>query len=307
MTDENVALTGGLPIDPALLMELKRIELVTRRRIDTDLLGRYRSAFRGSGLLFSDLREYQPGDDVKHIHWRVTARTGRTFVKSYEEDRHLQVLVAVDISKSTGCGAFDGDRFRSAQQRASEFAGLLTLLGMKSQDSVGLLLFSDQVHSFLPPKRSRMQTRLLLLELMRTRNLPAQTDLRKPLEHLRAHARRGAIIFIVSDFYSPPFESELKALAFSHDVVLVHLADPNPQYLPKSGLVEMRDAEGTGTVLIDASSSRFRDLLLKQRSARSQLVSELAKRSGADYLMLGDGSPLRPLRELMERRSRRMR
>ena len=293
-------------LSPALLADVKRIELVTRRKIDTGMIGNYRSAFRGSGLVFADLREYQPGDDVKHIHWKVSARTGRVFVKSYDEDRQLRVLVAVDVSSSTAAGVYRAQGFRSRQQRAIECAALITLLGARSDDAVGLALFSNRIEEYIRPRRNRLQTQSILLSLMRSRTLTPATDLRAVLTEIRKLERRPAILFIISDFYCPPFEEELRALTFTHDVILLLLDQSPEEELPSAGLVEFVDAESVRRVLVDTSSQSGRQMLRRIYEQRIDAIRRTCERVGVDLLRVS-GNPLAPLAELMRRRTARMR
>ena len=292
-------------ISPGLLTELKRLELITKRKIDTDMVGRYRSAFRGSGLLFSDLREYQPGDDVKHIHWKVTARTGKPFVKSYEEDRQLRIMLLVDVSRSTGFGSFDGEKHRTKHQKALEFASLCAILASKSQDSIGICLFSDRIEEYLPPKKSRTQTQNILLKLMTERQLGPATDLKSALQHINKTERRNSVIFVVSDFFAPPFGDELTSLSFKHDVILVNIEDKIERELPNAGIIELQDAETGGTFVLDSSSPSAKRALQELSLKRRRSLQELCNRSGADLITITE-SVLSPLADLMARRTARM-
>ncbi len=285
----------------SLLAEMGRLELITRRTVDADLIGNYRSAFRGSGLLFSDIREYQPGDDVRRIHWKATARSNRAYVKSYEEDRQLRILVALDTSNSTGVHT---PPFTSRHLRALEFSALITLLAAKSGDSLGLMLFSDQVELYFPPSKSRLQGKKVLYELTASRELRHATNIAQALRHIREREKRSSLIFLISDFFSPPFEDELRALAFRNDVVAVMLDDPRSALLPDVGLVELEDAETGQRRIVDSSMARQRLEQLKEE--RYRRLYELCSRVGADLVRL-EGSPLRPLRELMQQRTNRYR
>ncbi len=293
-------------VSPSLLAEAKRVELVTRRKIDTGLVGNYRSAFRGSGLLFADVREYQPGDDVKHIHWKVSARTGKVFVKSYEEDRQLRILLALDISSSTAAGAFNASAFRSRQQRAIECASLLTLLAAKSDDAVGLALFSNRVEEYIPPRKKRLQTQSILLSLMRKRGLTPATDIKAVLSHLHKQERRPLVLFVISDFYSAPFEQELRSLSFKHDVILTLIDQAADQDLVDCGIVEFEDAESGKRTLIDTSNPNCRSAIRKLSESRVQALKAMCERCSVDLLRIRD-NPIGPLAELMRLRTSRLR
>lgn len=291
----------SLLLDASLRAELKRIELRSRRTVSADMLGQYRSAFRGSGLTFTDIRQYQPGDDTRNIHWKATARTGTVFVKDYEEDRQLRVLLLIDISRSTICG-----RNRSKHTRALEFAAIISSLARSARDAIGICLFADQVYSLVPPKRSRHQFDRVLLELMAQKDLPPGTDLRLALQEVLRHQRRPALMFLVSDFLCEPFFEELRPLAARHDVVCVHLEDPLDFELPKVGLLETKGSEDGRRLLVDTYSRRGRRSLLKRYRERSQRLAEQVKSAGADLITV-DADPLQPLIQLMHRRTRQFR
>lgn len=288
-------------LSPTLLSELRRIELKTRRAIDSDLMGNYRSAFRGSGLIFSDLREYIAGDDVKHIHWKVTARTGKVYVKSFEEDRQQRVLVAVDISNSTNHGAP-----KSKHIKALEFAAVVAMLAQQSHDQLGLCLFSDRVEEFFPPAHSRRQFQKVLLSILKHRQLRKGTDLKGSINYLLQQQRRSSIVFLVSDFLCPPFDEELRALAQRHDLVCVLLEDALDSTFPRAGIAEFRDAESGKVVLVDTSSSSARKQIELTHRRRIERLQSACRLAGADFMRIQDNT-LRPLADLMQRRHARAR
>jgi uncharacterized protein (DUF58 family) len=282
------------------MAELRRIELRTRRSIDADLMGQYRSAFRGTGLVFSDIRQYQPGDDVKHIHWKVTARSPNVYVKSYEEDRQLNIILALDISRSTQFGAD-----KSKHQKALEFSALVALLAKSNQDAIGLCLFSDDVEEFLPARKNRSQIQRILLELMRPRELKPATNIAAAINHLNKYQRRTSIVFLISDFISPSYELELKNLSVRHDVVCVMLEDKLDVTLPQAGLVEFTDAENGQRVLLDTSSLQVRQKLNEMHNTRIEKWKGICKTAGADCIRISENS-LRPLTQLMHQRAERL-
>lgn len=288
-------------LSPGLLAELRRLELKTRRAIDSDLVGNYRSAFRGSGLVFSDIREYIPGDDVKHIHWNATARTGKVFVKSFEEDRQVRVFVAVDISNSTNFGTG-----KTKHLKALEFAAVIAMLAQKNHDLMGLCLFSDVVEEFVHPAGTRRQFHELLLSILRHRELRKGTDVGGALAHIREHVRRPSIVFVVSDFLTPPFADQLRALSVRHDVICVLLEDRIEQDPPRAGIVQFHDAESGKFVLVDTSSAATRRRITELNARKLRNLSDICVSCGADLMRVQD-SVLRPLAELMQRRQSRYR
>lgn len=288
----------------SLLSELRRLELVTRRKVNADMVGVYRSAFRGSGLVFSDLREYQPGDDTRAIHWKASARTGRVLVKSYEEERQLHVVLAVDTSASMLFASGSGAEQRSNQRRALEFAAALAVLAHSSGDAVGLLTFAAGTERYLAPQSRRSQIRRILLELIRERDRPRKTDLAGALEFLRRNVRPHALIFLISDFVAPDHRDQLRALARRCDLICVRLPDTISPDVAGSGLVEFEDPESGERILLDiGADAAALDALARKHSAETEAR---IRGAGADLLTLRH-QPLRQLSELMRARARRMR
>ncbi len=290
-----------LGFNHAHLAELRRLELRSRRKIDSDLIGNYKSAFRGSGLVFSDLREYQPGDDVKHIHWKATARTGRVYVKSYDEDRSLNIIVAVDISNSTSFGGL-----RSKHAKATEFAALVTMLASKGQDGIGLCLFADQIVEFLPARRSRSQVQRVLSTLLTERDLPKATNLGTCLDFLRQHQKRSSVIFVVSDFFSPPFNEELKYLSRKHDVICTLIEDDLDYRLPAAGIIQFFDAESGQRTLVDTTARSTVAALEQRQRERVRNLQQLCQSASCDYITINNNL-LESLTTLMRQRTKRLR
>jgi len=284
----------------ALPAELRRIQLRSRKLVTGDLLGQYRSAFRGSGLVFSDLREYQPGDDIKHIHWKATARTGTVFVKSYEEDRQLRVILAVDTSASMRA-AIGQHSF----SKALEFCALIGSFTQRGNDLLGLQLFADIPGEFLPPKAGPKSFGRILSSLSDYRPQTApSTDTAVALEHIALTVKRPSIIFVVSDFECADFSDALRKLCTRHDVVLVQI-QPTLENLPNAGLVTFRDAESGEICCVDTSSKTVQRAWCKALELRRAASKEIAKRAGADHIVITD-SASRPLIQLMKERVKRI-
>jgi uncharacterized protein (DUF58 family) len=284
----------------ALPAELRRIQLRSRKLVTGDLLGQYRSAFRGSGLVFSDLREYQPGDDIKHIHWKATARTGTVFVKSYEEDRQLRVILAVDTSASM--------RAAIGQQsfsKALEFCALIGSFTQRGNDLLGLQLFADIPGAFLPPKAGPKSFGRILSSLSTevTQAAPL-TNTASALEHISSTVKKPSIIFVISDFECADFLDALSKLSTRHDVVLVQI-QPSLQNLPHAGLVSFRDAESGEICCVDTSSKAVQRAWSKALELRRLATKEIAKQSGSDHIVITD-SASRPLVQLMKERVKRI-
>lgn len=288
-------------ITAANLSEIRRIELRSRRSVNSSLSGQYRSAFRGSGLVFNDIREYQPGDDVKHIHWKVTARSEKVYIKSYEEDRELNIVIALDISSSTTAGSE-----KSKYRRGIEFCGIISMLAKISMDSLGLCMFSDKVEKFLPVSKSRTQIKRILLELMDDRKHHPETNIAEALTYLSQNLRRNSVVFVISDFYSKNYTDELRLLSMKHDVIAVMLEDQLDYDLPNAGLVEFQDAETGEYILLDTGSKKVRSRLKALHENRIEKWKESCRRCGCDYMEIKD-KPLEALSRLMQRRNQRLR
>lgn len=276
--------------------ELRRIQLHSRRLVTGDLLGQYRSAFRGSGLVFSDLREYQPGDDIKHIHWKATARAARVFVKSYEEDRQLRILLAVDSSPSMR--ATLGNQ---ALSKAIEFCSLIGSLTLKGNDLLGLLLFSNTPGEYLPPKAGHTRYSRIIASLL---HAPVEhgnsTDVAAALTHLASTCRKASIVFLISDFECPDFSDALRIAARRHDVVLVHIQPPLNS-LPAAGLALFRDAETGQLCTIDTSNKTVQNYWKQLLEERQRSLHDIARECGAEHIVITDNC-VRPLITLMQER-----
>ena len=284
-------------LNPAFIAEVKKVRLRSRRNVTSQLVSQYRSAFRGIGVVFSDLREYQPGDDVKHIHWRATARTNKVYVKSYDEDRQLSVVVLIDVSASTNYGAP-----RTRYVRSLEFAALLNALTEASGDLIALGLFADSLIEYLPPASSRSHHQHFISRLVAQRSLPQKTDLSETLRALRRKLKRRSVVFLASDFFSPPFDEELRLLSIKHDVICVAMVGNIERELPEVGLVRFADAETGEDVLVDTGHFGARAALTEFVERRMADLAARARAVGADFIRVSE-NPVRPLIELMKSRS----
>ena len=278
--------------------ELRRIQLRSRRLVTGDLMGQYRSAFRGTGLVFTDIREYQPGDDVKHIHWKATARTGKVFVKSYEEDRQLRVLVAVDMSAS-----MRALHQNSGYMKALEFVATVSALTQRGNDLIGLSLFADKPLTYLQPKSGAKRTHQILATLMNEQGSYQGTNLAAALKEISLNLRKPSIIFVLSDFLCPSFETELRTLSTIHDVVLVQIESPLKEG-EALGLVTFTDAETGEQVVVDTSSHMVRQKWNEALEAQRLRIRDTAQSCRADHIVISD-SVIRPLVRLMRERTRR--
>jgi len=268
---------AGASIVPAeVLRQVRLIELRTRGLVNSAFAGEYRSVFKGQGMEFAEVREYQPGDEVRAIDWNVTARMRRPFVRQYEEERELTVMLVVDLSGSERFGTHG--RFKS--ELATELAAVLALAAVRNNDRVGLVLFSDRVEHVVRPRKGRRHALRLLRDLLVVRAEGNGTNIGAAADHLGRMLSQKAIVFMISDFADPALERPLKRLALRHDVVAVTVDDPGERALPDVGLARFVDPETGDTVEVDTSDPEVRRAydatLASEREARQQLLRRLA-------------------------------
>ena len=259
---------------------LSRLEFTVLRRLDGILQGGYRTAFRGVGTDFLDLREYEPGDDVRHIDWNVTARMDTPFVRQYSEDRELTAWLLLDRSKSMGFGPSERPKEQVLCELATTFARLLT----RSGNRVGAMLFDSEIEETLPPRNSRNQVLTLTRNLMREpRARGALTDLTGVLETAVGAIRRRSLIILVSDFIvAPGWERSLLQLTERHEVVAIRLLDPREYELPEAGLIVVEDLETGEQLTVDSSDREFRRRLREAGEEREQELRAATLRAGVD-------------------------
>lgn len=280
---------------------VRRLEIRARRLMENRALGAYDSVFRGHGIEFAEVREYAPGDPFNAIDWKVTARTGRPFIKRFVEERELNVLLAVDVSASTEFGT----RGRTKKDLAIEVAALLGLAAIRNNDRVGLLLFSDTIEAYIRPRRGRQRLRHLLHELVS--HVPSRrgTDVGLALRTAGRVLKTRSLVFVLSDFRDTGFRRDLTALSRRHDVVGFNLTDPGESVLPNAGILEVRDPETGGIGILDLGDSAVREDLERLAKRRIDEVSRTFRRAACDQLRLRTDRPYAPdLATFFARRAR---
>jgi|SRR5262245_3976985 len=286
-----------------LRRQMRRLQLRARRAVEDLLGGAYRSVFKGSGIAFEEVREYQAGDDIRGIDWNVTARMGHPFVKRFIEERELTLLLAVDVSASTRFGT----RAQTKREVAAELAALLAFCAIANNDKVGLVAISDRVEKFVPPRKGTRHALRLMRDILFHEAENTGTNLRAGLDFLNRVLRRRAIVFLLSDFHDNGFAKALRRAARRHDLIAVFHGDPLEEQLPRVGLLEMQDAETGQTVLIDASDAAFRSAFSEAARLRRDAVRQLVHAAGADWLDVStDGSHLDALLRFFRLRERRL-
>lgn len=278
-------------ITPELLAQVRRLTIRSRRAVEEVFSGAYRSAFRGQGLEFAEVREYVPGDDIRSIDWNVTARAGRPFVKRFEEERELTVVVALDLSGSLAFGS----RTRAKRDAAAEAGALLALAAARNRDRVGLLLFTEQVELYLPPGKSRSRALRIARELLAFEPKGKGTDVAGALGFLHRVLRRRSVVFLLSDWRAASFDRPLSLLARKHDVVALEVADPLERESPSRGLLRIRDLETGKTAWVDASSRAARGAWRATVARRAKELDQVFRRAGVPRLSLDADRPVAPV------------
>ncbi len=289
-----------------VLRAVRRIEIATRRAVNAEISGRYHSVFKGQGMAFSEVRPYAPGDDVRHIDWNVSARhqDQGLFVKQYIEERELTVMLLVDMSAS---GEF-GTRGKDKRRLLAEVSALLAFSAIKNNDRVGLLLFSDEVELYLPPRKGRPHVLRVIREVVEHVPTGRGTSLREALGYLNRVQKKKSVTFLLSDFLDEDFERPMKVAMARHDIVAVRATDPAELDLPDLGLVELEDAETQEVRLVDTGSRRVRNLYAARQRRRHQEGKRQLQRLGLDLVDLRtDLDFVRPLVEFFRTRAARMR
>ncbi|HET9464888.1 MAG TPA: DUF58 domain-containing protein [Gemmatimonadales bacterium] len=281
--------------------EVRRIEITTRHLVRDIVAGEYSSAFRGRGVEFAEVREYQPGDDVRTIDWNVTARLGSAYVKRYLEERELTVGFVVDFSASKRFGS----RKRTKGDLATEVCAVLALAAARNNDRVGALFFSDRIEQMVPARKGRRHVLRIISELLSFEPAGSGTDLTAALTYLESVLRRRSVLFVVSDFMASGYQSALGRLARKHDVIAVQLIDPRERELPDAGLMTFRDPESGAWQYVDTGSSAVRSAF-RRRMADFDLDLERSLRErGADLVRLHtDRAYAEPLLAFFRQRER---
>ena len=250
-----------------LLKQVRQIEIRTKGLVNQVFSGEYHSVFKGRGMEFSEVREYNFGDDIRNIDWNVTARFGHPYIKIFEEERELTVILLVDLSGSLAFGSID----KTKQQIAAELSAILAFSALKNNDKVGLFLFSDKIEKFIPPRKGRKHVLRIIRELLSFKPEGRTTNIKAALEHMNHAIKKKSIVFLISDFMDEGYEKILRIVGKKHDLIGIVINDQREKSIPKMGLVKFTDAETGMERWIDSSSSKVQSWI-KQYYAR--LISE---------------------------------
>lgn len=283
-----------------LLKRVRRIEIKTRALTNNIFAGEYHSAFKGRGMSFAEVREYQPGDDIRDIDWNVTAHMNHPYVKVFEEERELTMMLLIDLSASQRFGT----RLRSQRDLATEIAATLAFSAMQNNDKIGVIFFTDRIEKFIPPQKGRKHILYIIRELLNFTPQGKRTDISVPLEYLVKIISKRSIAFLLSDFLtSSDYSKQLLVAARKHDLVALQLYDHNMASLPNVGLLKIADAETGHEQYIDTSSLEMRKHQQQWWNNQSKRLTELFRKSNIDYASIAtDTDYVKPLMQLFAQR-----
>lgn len=291
-------------IPKELFKRIRQIEIRTKGLVSNIFGGEYHSAFKGTGMDFAEVRPYQFGDDVRNIDWNVSARYPETFIKVFEEEREQTVILAVDVSGSEDFASASAFK----REIAAEICAVVAFSAIQNNDKVGLLLFSDQIELFVPPKKGRKHVLRLIRDLFAHEQQSTGTDLKVALNHLVHVLHRRSIVMLLSDFMDDGFEPALRAVSRRHDTIAVHLTDPVENELPEVGLMEVTDAETGERVLIDTSDVDVRNQYEQEARSRELALTKMFRRLKVDTIpIITDEGYVDPLIRFFRQRNRMIR
>lgn len=265
-----------------ILRKVRQIEIKTKGLSQHLFSGAYHSHFKGRGMSFSEVREYMMGDDIRHIDWNVTARTGQTQVKVFEEERELTLMLLIDISKSMYFGTREKEKFLWA----AEIAAVLAFSATQNHDKVGLILFSDVIHLYIPPKKGKQHILRMIRELLVQRSDSGTTNYHLPLQYLNRVQNKRCISFLISDFQSDVPETTLKIVARRHDLIGLQLRDPLEKEIPRLGLLQFKDLESGLEMIIDSDDPTWQKKYKQAQQSQQTKVKQTLLRAKAEFLEL---------------------
>jgi uncharacterized protein (DUF58 family) len=291
-------------LDDQLVAKVKGIQLRAKHLVNSSFAGEYLSAFKGEGIEFEEVREYQAGDDIRTIDWNVTARAGKPYIKTYRDERELTVMFLVDVSASGHFGS--GKKFK--QEVAAEITALLAYTALRNNDKVGLIIFSDHVEHYIPPKKGRGHVWRLIRDILSYQSNSTQTDLALPLDYLNRVVKRKAITFMISDFQGDAITDQMRVSCKRHDLIAISVADPREKSLPSVGYLELEDAESGEVMLVNTSDRGFLSRFRKLAKKRDRSLAFEFRKLGMDYIeVTTDDSYLEPILKFFHQREQRLR
>jgi len=282
-----------------LLKKVRKIEIKSRGLSQQIFAGEYHSAFKGKGMTFSEVREYQYGDDVRSIDWNVTARFNHPYVKIYEEERELTVMLLIDLSGSGDFGTYQ----QLKRELITELAAVISFSAIENNDKIGVIFFSDKVEKFIPPQKGRKHILRIISELIEFQPSSKGTDISESLRFLTNALKKRCTAFLISDFRDKGYARSLQIANNKHDVVALHVYDRRETSLPNVGLVRIRDGETGAERWMNTGSRELRDNYRIRWESHIEVMHEIFKRSGVDHVSLATGEDyVKPLRQLFKKR-----
>ncbi|MFH1282829.1 MAG: DUF58 domain-containing protein [bacterium] len=287
-----------------IIKQVRRIEIKTGKLVNDIFAGQYESVFKGRGMEFSEVREYQPGDDIRSIDWNVTARFGHPFVKKYTEERELTCILLVDASSSQNFGSQD----KLKSELAAEISALLALSAVGNNDKVGLIMFTDRVEKFLPPKKGKKHILRIIREMLYFKPANKTTKIEAALDHLNEVIKRKSIVFLISDFFDKGYEKALRVTGRRHDLICVNIKDPRELRIPKAGMVDVIDQETGQRFTLDTMNAEYQNKLSAKLAGEEEALCKFLKLSGIDFIKILCGqSYVEPFVKFFQLRARRFR
>lgn len=286
-----------------LINRIRKIEIKTRGLSRNIFAGEYHSAFKGRGMAFSEVRAYQYGDDIRNIDWNVTARFNHPYIKIYEEERELTVMLLVDVSGSRNFGT----RHQLKKNQITEIAAVLSFSAIHNNDKIGVILFSDRIEKFIPPKKGTQHILRIIRELIHFQPGSEGTRITEPLQYLTNAIKKRSTAFLISDFMDVGFEDALKIAGRKHDVVALRIYDRRETELPPVGLLRVRDAESREEIWVDSSSKTVREHYEKWWRDKENELKNIFMKSGIDWIAVQTGEDyVPPLMKLFKKREKRI-
>lgn len=285
-----------------LLKKVRKIEIKTKGLSNHLFSGEYHSAFKGRGMAFNEVREYQVGDEIRTIDWNVTARFNHPYVKVFDEERELTVMLLMDVSGSKNFGTVNQQK----KDLATELCAVLAFSAIQNNDKVGVIFFSDQMEKFIPPKKGRSHILMIIRELIDFKPQHTGTDLAEGLRYFTSAIKKRCTAFVISDFMSPSFEHELKLANKKHDVIALRLYDQHEEEFPDLGLIPVKDEESGQILWVNTSDKAVRTAFKADALKRNALLKDTFSKSGVDYTSIGTHeSYIKPLSTLFKKRERK--
>lgn len=299
-------------IPKEILKKVRKIEIRTKRLVNDVFAGEYHSVFQGRGMEFAEVREYQPGDDIRSIDWNVTARMGEPYVKRFQEERELTVMFLIDASASGDFGTANpiekGESPKTKRDLAAEICALLAFSAINNNDKVGLIFFTDDVEKYVPPKKGRQHVLRVIREVLYFEPRGKGSNIKSALEFFSKITHRRATAFLISDFMDSGYEKALRVANRKHDCVAIRITDPRELKLPNVGLIELEDAETGELILVDTSDRQFRERYTTQNFLRMEKTQQQFRKMKVDQIdIFTDKSYVEPLMKFFKLRERRFR